>query len=249
MEERFFSKLVFELKEAFFDLIFPSDIYCISCKNPIFNEPYSLCESCRQKITWVGDHSCSRCGKILEPWYFSDKCRDCTQTSHYFTRGFSCVEYGEIERKIIIDFKYYGKGYYGKNIAEMMSDKLKKMDMTIDCIVPVPLHPLKEKERGYNQSFLVAKHLSHLTGLPLKANVLKRIQYTLPQNKLHLKDRKKNLQGAFEVNQSGVLIGNNILLVDDVYTTGNTADACSKALVDQGAENVYIITYAIGKNE
>lgn len=243
------SKIVFDLKEAFLDLIFPSDIYCISCNAPILNKPYSLCESCRQKIVWIEKHSCSKCGKALEPWYIQDKCRDCIHTPHYFTRGFSCVEYGEIERKIVIDFKYYGKAYYAKSIAEMMVDKLKKLDMKIDYIVPVPLHPLKEKERGFNQSLLLANHISRLMGVPLKSDVLKRVQYTLPQNKLLLKDRKKNLKGAFKVGQIRVLINKNILLVDDVYTTGNTCDECSKALIGQGVENVYIITYAIGKNE
>ncbi len=249
MGKRNLFKFFFELKETFLDLIFPSDIYCISCHAPIFDEPYALCKSCRQKISWVAGKSCSRCGKPLQSWYFPDRCSDCTQMKHHFTRGFSCVEYGELERKLIIGFKYNGKSYYSKNIAEMMYDKLKSLDISIDYIVPVPLHPLKERERGYNQSHLVARYLSYLTGIPLKADALKRVRYTQPQNKLSLEERKKNLQNAFKACPNGVLINKSILLIDDVYTTGNTVDECSKALMGQGAQNIYIITYAIGKNE
>ncbi len=246
---KLFSKVFFELKETFLDLIFPSDIYCISCQKPIFNESYSLCKSCRQKISWIDDRTCSQCGKALQSWYFPNKCSDCIQEEHYFMKGFSCVEYGELESKLIIDFKYYGKSYYGKNIAEMMYDKLKNLHIWGDYIIPVPLHPLREKERGYNQSHLVAEYLSHLTGIPLKTDVLKRVEYTRPQNKLSLKDRKKNLENAFKASPNGVLIDKDILLVDDVYTTGNTVDECSKVLIGQGVQNIYIITYAIGKNE
>lgn len=244
----FISKQLFEFKESFLDLIFPFGIYCNVCNKPIYNEPYAICEDCRSRMPWIQEKACIKCGKSLPSWYFPDKCSDCTQNTHEYTKGFSCVEYDDTVRQMVIDFKYHGKAYYAKSIAEIMYDKFQSMNLNIDYIIPVPLHSDREKERGFNQSFLLAKHLSNWTNIQVKKDILYRCRHTESQNKLPLKKRKKNLSGAFKVLENGYLLRKNILLIDDVYTTGNTVDACAKELIGQGAKNVYILTFAIGKN-
>lgn len=240
--------IFYELKESFLDLIFPSDIYCISCNKPIYNEIYSICEECKDKLHWIRGKTCDVCGKPLEEWYFPNECSDCMQTKHAFTKGFSCVIYDEMERKIIIDLKYNGKSYIAKNIAEIMYHRIKQQDIHIDYIVPVPLHKKKENERGFNQSQLISKYLSKMLGIELKKDALMRTRYTQPQNQLTLSQRKRNLMNAFKVKNTSNLNNKNILLIDDVFTTGNTVDACSKELFTANVSAIYILTYAIGKN-
>lgn len=240
---------IYEMGDTFLDLIFPSGIYCINCDAPIYNKPYGLCDTCREKITWIKGRTCGKCGKPLENWYFPDTCRDCLNEKHFFTKGFSCAVYDDSVKKIIIDLKYNGKGYYAKHIAEIMYQKLNEQNLQIDCIIPVPLHPKKQKERGYNQSYLLAKHLAHLSQTEINDRILIRNRYTQSQNKLSLINRQKNIKNAFTIINNGYICNKNILLVDDVYTTGNTVDACCKEMMRYGVKNIYIITPVIGKNE
>lgn len=239
-------KLFHELKEALFDLIFPSDIYCICCGKPIYQQPYALCEDCTSAIKWVCIPSCSKCGKPLAINYITHKCHDCIDKTHSFHQGFSCMLYDDSAKTMLYDFKFNNKGYYAKSFAELIFEKIKNEKITFDYIMPVPLHQKKVKERGYNQAALIASHLSKLTSIPTLSNVLIRSRYTLPQNQLSLAERNHNLKDAFKVTDPTALLNKQILLIDDIYTTGNTVDACSKELLRHKASRVYVATVAIG---
>ena len=115
-----------------------------------------------------------------------------------------------------------------------------------DFIVPVPLHPLKEREREFNQAEILARHLGEAIGIPLNAKLLRRVASTLTQTRLTREQRAANMRGAFEVRAGIELNGERVVLVDDVFTTGATTNACARALRTAGAGEVCVWTVARG---
>ncbi len=237
-----------DLIDRLLELIYPSGIYCISCGKPIgpgFH--YALCPVCMKSIKWANGSLCRICGKSL---YISKEglCEDCIEFPRSFDRGFSCVEYGIKEKEIIHRFKYKDKDYYASKLALLMYDRICPEDLGVDLVVPVPMYKPKEKRRGYNQAALLAKALARLLNKPFRSDMLLRVKDTLPMSNLSAEQRRTNLKGAFAVTKSRekVLFDKTVLLVDDVFTTGNTADACSLALKDAGAVKVYVATFASG---
>ena len=135
------------LGEAFFDLVYPSNIYCISCGNLIDDSrPYSLCDTCVRSLKWANGKTCSRCGKILQDGYGPDLCTDCMDEEHLFDKGFTCVEYGNAERDLLHRFKYKDQAYLGRKLAEIMFDRILPEELEPDLIIPVPMFGRKEKK-------------------------------------------------------------------------------------------------------
>jgi len=234
------------------ELAFPSDIYCICCGKPITPDRlYSICDDCIRTVHWANGRTCAKCGKILQDWHRSELCLDCARIRHEFLRGFSCVQYNEIERRLVHGLKYEKKRYLARKIAAIMADRLMAEDAAPDMIVPVPMFKAKERKRGYNQAALIAGALSGLTGIRLSKNVLCRIRDTEPMNSLSPGERRRNMESAFAVpsKHAPSIRGRAVLLVDDVYTTGSTADACAAALRDSGASIVLVLAFAAGPNE
>jgi ComF family protein len=241
-----------KLLRALLELVFPSNIYCISCGEPIFEgELYALCQSCMEKIIWANQRSCRKCGKILQDWYQPELCMDCSYIGHSFTQGFCCVQYGEQERQLIHQLKYNGKGYIGRKMAEIMKDRIALEDLDIQVVIPVPIHRLKLRERGYNQAGLIARHLAAEMKLPYSEKLLIRIRETEPMNQLKPRDRRRNMAGAFAAGSHAkeAVADKSILLIDDIFTTGSTVDACSDVLLSLGARAVYVLVLAAGANE
>ncbi len=241
-------KIIWSLLE----LIFPSNIYCISCGRPILpHELYSLCKSCLETLIWVDGRTCEKCGKILQDWHKDVLCFDCGRTPHGFTRGFSCVQYGDKERTIIRRLKYQGKGYIARKLADIMKERILLENLTIHYIIPVPMFRKKEQHRGYNQAALLAENLAGSLQIPWDRKMLVRIRDTEPMNQLSPEERRANMTGAFSVKPEAapLIAGRSILLIDDIFTTGSTADACASALIAQGAGQVYLLTFAAGPNE
>lgn len=114
-------------------------------------------------------------------------------------------------------------------------------------IVPVPLHWRRRRKRGYNQAEIVAKYLGELTGIPVETRLVIRKKYTEPQKSLNNKERVRNLKGVFEVRKTTVR-QKNILLIDDIYTTGSTIDEISKILLEKGHNKVWFLTISIGQD-
>ncbi len=244
--------MIGKLKRAFLDLIYPSNIYCICCGDTIFEQAlYALCKNCTEKITWANQRSCIKCGKILQDWYEPDYCMDCSHIRHSFKQGFCCVQYGELERQILHQLKYKGRGYLARKISEIMIDRIAFENLAIQYIIPVPIHRLKLKERGYNQAGLIAGNLAAGLNLPWSDKILIRVRETEPMNQLHPKERRRNMQGAFAPGKkAGELVRDKtLLLVDDIFTTGSTVDACVEVLLSMGAKEVYVFTFAAGANE
>lgn len=244
-------RMLLSLAEGFLDLIYPSNIYCICCGNIIDDSrPYSLCDTCVRSLKWANGRTCSCCGKLIQDDYLPSLCTDCRERRHLFRKGFACVEYGTAERDILHRFKYKDKAYLGRKLAEIMRDRILPEEIQPDLILPVPMYKKKEKLRGYNQAAVLAKQLARLMEVPYYGNLLLRSSNTEAMSRLGAAERSRNVQEAFTVSaqKSGILRGKRILLVDDIFTTGSTADACTEALHNAGASEVYVFVFAAGAN-
>jgi ComF family protein len=190
---------------------------------------------------------CRRCGKQLRS-ESSDLCRDCRTLPHVFERGETVFTYHSAAGGIF-RFKYRGRQEYGAYYGKCMADKL-VCSMNIsrrmpDYLVPVPVSAHRLAARGYNQAFVLAREISRRTGIPVRDDVLRRVADTLPMKNMTPAERQNNLKKAFQAFGNDVEL-NSIMLIDDIYTTGATIDACAHALYRQGARRVCFITLAAG---
>ena len=228
------------------DYIYPDNITCIICDNPIkSNNTYSLCKGCFKELHFILD-GCGKCGKpiinhSLERESLSD-CSYCYNKTFYFDRVFSCIEYNDISKKFVLDFKYKNKTYLCKYIAQIMKEKLELENIKLDYILFVPLHKKRLNKRGFNQSELIAKEFSKLTNIPT-LDCIKRVKNTKQLYQLSKTQRQKELKNGFEVKDNIYLIKNkNIILIDDIFTTGSTVNEISKVLRISCVNNICIFT-------
>lgn len=202
------------------------------------------CFWCMKKINENLTYTCEKCSNILE--YRLNECLDVVMHDSYFDRLISCFLYkGEIREKIL-KFKFFNKPFLGKVFSKYIAYILKKKDISIDLIVPVPMYYMRYFVRGYNQSEILAKVISDEVGVRFSSNVLKKIRKSRVQSTLNAKDRKNNVMNTYSVNKKNEILGKSILLVDDIYTTGATVDECSKVLKENGAEKIIVVTIAHG---
>ncbi len=237
--------------EGFLDLIYPSNIYCISCGNIIDDSrPYALCDVCVRSLKWANGRTCGRCGKILQEDYGPELCTDCISGEHVFEKGYTCVEYGPAERELILRFKYKDQAYLGRKMAEIMYDRIRAEEPGADLILPVPMFGRKERLRGYNQAAVLAASLAGLMGIPYDKKLLIRAVETEAMSRLGALGRRRNIREVFSIPcyKREKLAGKTVLLVDDIYTTGSTADACAAALLAAGASRICVFTFAAGAN-
>lgn len=233
------------------EAVFPSNIYCICCGSLIDGtRNYSLCDRCMKKLHWINGRTCDKCGKALPETYRENFCYDCMMYSHRFSRGYSCLTYGMYERELLFDFKYRGKAYLAEKFADILYDRMACEDIEADVIIPVPVSVKRLRSRGYNQSQLMAEKLSAKWGVPVLKNVLLRKKDTPFLRGFAPAERENVLSDAFFISEKGKekVRSKRILLVDDICTTGATADACSGELLDKGAADVMLLTLASGGN-
>lgn len=238
------------------DLIYPAGLKCICCGAIIdATRTYSLCNQCMAKVNWItsGARTCDRCGKLLSKNDPADTCFSCRENPHVFQRALACAQYGALERDIIFSMKYRGHTEIGDILGEIMWDRLQSLDDTerqeifqggIDVIAPVPLSRQRLLARGFNQSYLMAAGLARRMEAPCDQNLLRRIRNTSAMKSLTPAERRQNIRGAFEVTRD--VTGQTVLVVDDIYTTGSTADEIAAALIAAGAARVIFFTFAAG---
>ena len=164
----------------------------------------------------------------------------------YFSKHLYIFKYEGIIKNKLIDYKFNQKTYIYKCIIEFITKNKKfcKILKSYDIIIPVPIHYFRKVKRGYNQSELLAKGISKILGLNYKNNVLKKIKNNKPQSTKNKKDRKENVINAYKIKNVNEVTGKSIILLDDIFTTGNTVNECSKVLKQNGAKDVAIITIA-----
>ncbi len=229
---------------SFLSLIFPTK--CPVCSS-IIRAGNHLCFKCWGDIDFITDPSCQKCSYPFEFDIGMDSlCGSCIENEHYFDSAISVMRYGDASKRIVHKLKYSDKAHIAKNVARLMYARIKKDLNDIDIIVPVPMHRKKIRRRLYNQSALIASHLSGISNIPSIANCLIKIRHHAPQTGLRSALRKNNVKNSFSVNKNYTshIHNKNILLVDDVYTTGATVDECSKVLKQSYSNKVSVITLA-----
>lgn len=231
----------------FINFIFPPQ--CIICKS-ILNNDDGICPECLNNINFITDPKCAYCGYPFEFQFnnrFSPRiliCSRCLHNKPRFDKALSVLHYNDASKKIILPFKHGDKTHYSKIMAKMMSNSFSYFPHKIDFIIPVPIHLKRMLKRKYNQSALLANHLSHFSNIPVLHNVLFRSHFKQSQGHLSFEDRKANVFGAFLVKNPSLIKGKNLLIVDDVMTTGATLNECASVLKNAGARRVYVLTFA-----
>jgi len=173
-------------------------------------------------------------------------CADCTRHKYTYNYGKALWVYNQASSQSIFAYKYKGRREY----AEFYSEELLKVhgqwiySLKPDVIIPVPLNRKKQQKRGFNQAELVGKNISMALKIPMDTNLLIRNRLTAPQKELSPRERLKNLEKAFSINNKSQKAYNRVLLIDDIYTTGSTIEACAKVL---SANEIYFICLCIGQ--
>ena len=205
-----------------------------------------ICASCYHRLTYIVEPRCKKCGKQMVKWE-EEYCFDCRKQKHLYEQGIALLRNKGEGKKSVYAIKYRNKreyaGFYAGEIGRRYGREIALWEA--DCLVPVPLHRRKKLQRGYNQAEVIADRLSKVLGLPVQKKLLKRNLYTRPQKELNDTERKKNLEKAFIVTENVVKL-KKVILVDDIYTTGSTIDACAGVLRKAGIEKVYYISLSIG---
>lgn len=213
---------------------------CAGCGS-IVGQLHSFCPDCWMEVDFLGDSGCSTCGLPLEATD-AELCGVCIAKPPRIQRTRAAVVYGDLSRSIAIKLKYGRKVALARTMARYMAPLVSRDGPAI--LVPVPLHRTRLWQRGFNQSALVSRELAKATGLRSEERLLKRVKRTPALKGMSLSQRRKIVAGAFNVDPSAELAGRTVVLIDDVLTTGSTANACARALKLAGAGRVELVSWA-----
>lgn len=205
-----------------------------------------ICEKCRKILPYIKEPRCLKCGKPILKME-QEYCYDCSKKEHFFEQGRSLWIHREPVNRAVYAFKYHSLMCYGivfgREMGKQMAEYL--LENEVELLIPIPLHRRKQRERGYNQSAVLAKEISEHTGIPAEERLLIRRKYTKPQKQLNDVERIKNIKGAFAL--AGEIKAENVALIDDIYTTGSTIDEAAEVLRNSGVSKVYFLTISIGQ--
>jgi ComF family protein len=228
--------LVTKIKRMALDLLYPQ--WCIGCGR----EGDYICSSCRQSLSLITPPVCPICGRPQPDGILCYSCIDWTGEIDGVRSPFI---FDGIMRQAIHELKYRNLRALAILLAELLFDYIMENPVPAEVLVPVPLHRKRWRERGYNQSGLLARELGKLSGLIVVDDCLVRRQHTLPQARsASVSERRNNVVGAFTC-RDGRLEGKRVLLIDDVTTSGATLNACAGALKSAGAASVWGLVMAI----
>ncbi len=208
-----------------------------------------VCEDCFEQVRWIVPPYCDKCGypypAAITTTY---ECGNCAELDLHFSSARSAVAARTGVLEAIHRYKYQRALWFEPFLAELLVRQAMP-DLANEGwtrVVPVPLHALKLREREFNQSERIARHLAEALALPLSTRLLARVKPTLTQTRLSREQRRSNVHNAFELRAPANLAGERVILVDDVFTTGATTDACAKVLREAGAAEVCVWTVARG---
>ncbi|NSW83223.1 MAG: ComF family protein [Syntrophothermus sp.] len=235
--------------EFLFDLVFPHNT-CALCRKPgLYWTGRPWCEECDRKLEATRENRpvCDRCGKYLCGG--DSQCQDCSEQAPPFFIARAVGPYEKCYKVAVKLLKFMCRGYIAVRMGRMMAEVVKNEPRywPLDLVIPVPISQPNLMKRGFNQSEVLARNVAKALGLKMLPDVLVRVRETPSQRELTKEERQQNLKGAFDVRDCEKIRGKNILLVDDVYTTGSTAKECATVLLDAGANRVSVITWASGK--
>jgi ComF family protein len=208
-----------------------------------------VCSRCWSRVRFIRPPFCQRCGlPFAGELTTSFECTNCRKMELHFSSARSAVVAKGVVLEAIHRFKYQQALWFEPFLAGLLVREAAPVlrDGGWNYIMPVPLHPLKLREREFNQAARLATHLGRATGIPLNEKILQRVHFTATQTLLTREQRAANMKNAFTVRPGVPLAGKRIVLLDDVFTTGATTSACAKALRAAGADEVCVWTVARG---
>ena len=228
------------------DLIFPPK--CIECGALVTSDTaVPICEECFAEITFIESPLCLCCGLPFKAETAGDHlCGECITSKQYFSLARAVGIYDKVLLEAVHRFKYNRNITTGRALGKLMAGHAFPLfdPWRYNLIVPVPLHPKRLRQRGFNQAVILAKELANKYAFELALNFLQRSIDTLPQFNLGRAERHSNVKGAFSVFRQARIDGRNIILVDDIFTTGNTVRECARVLLEAGAKEVAVLTLA-----
>ena len=237
-----FSALVKRAYNAVDDALFPKNITCDCCGGELVAETrYRLCAKCSEKLPMISGHICQVCGAPINDE--SDYCIRCQNQESVFERSRSPLVYEGTAKHLIYEMKFLGKQYIAETLGAMMADCFVSNNMSADVIVFVPMTDKEKRKRGFNQAELLAREVGERLNIPVLPALVK-IKETPPQKELTREDREKNLDGVFKCVFDEIR-RLNVLLVDDIFTTGATSNECAKALLKGKAKSVNVLTATV----
>lgn len=234
------------LSNLLLDTLYPRR--CPVCDEIVMPKGALICPGCFLKLSYVKGPTCKKCGKQV----FSETieyCYDCNRHKHSFEYGVALLNYDEKARHSMARIKYNNKrqylDFYVEAICQRYGSRIR--DMNAQALIPVPIHASRRRHRGFNQAELLARGIGRRLGIPVYETALIRNKKTAPQKQLNPEERLHNLKNAFKAGSmpDGA---SDVILVDDIYTTGSTLEACARVLKAAGIRHVYIITICIGRD-
>ncbi len=218
------------------DFLFPSK--CVNCEAPVSIANNCLCKSCFNKISPIND-GCGLCSGSIA----GGKCGICSERKFYISRNVTLSEYSGVMKNVIHSYKFNKKKRLHTHIAETALSELKKYNIQFDIITSVPMNRTKQWQRGFNQSELIAKFLSERLDKPYLP-LLKEKSRFKSQKTLGYRERFLNILDRYRILNTKKIKEKNIMLIDDVFTTGATINECARIIKSFGAEKVYSLTIA-----
>jgi ComF family protein len=226
-------------------LFFP--IICTLCGDRLNETDQVICDRCRREMPRVLDPTCRRCGNPAVR-VASDTCRLCRKMKPSFDCARAVAIYAGPAEQLVRDLKYDSRLELGPVMAGMMVVTWERSMAfeRIDVVIPVPLHPARRRERGFNQAEHIAAPFAEMMNAPMSTEAVVRVRPTVSQTRLDLAQRVENVDGAFEpaAESREELDGKSVVLIDDVCTTGATGSACAEAIRQAGAPRVVLFTFA-----
>ena len=222
------------------DLFFPRQVKCVTCGEEV--NKFGICEKCVRLLTLVPSPTCEICGG--ENSGKGKVCFECKGRHFDFVRNYSIFSYSGDVRNKIISFKQNGNKAVGEMFAYFVADKYDSIRAkhNFDLVIPVPISEARLKSRKFNQSEVLCSQISDRD--KVNNSILIRTKDTPHQTGLSRSNREENLKNSFEVVDKKLVKGKTVLVVDDIYTTGATLNACAKVLRDAGAKEIFTITLA-----
>ena len=230
------------IKSAILNLIFPNQ--CLICEE-IINEESIFCSNHHKKVKFIESCKCQICSRPLDSKsFFKDKCIKCLEKLPSYDSSTILFTYEKFISKLILSFKYNDNTYICKKLGKLFAQKIEKEP---EILIAVPLHKKRLKSRKYNQSIVLGKHIcANLNNTRFIPDLLIRTKFSKTQENLNKSQRMSNLKDAFEINDKyrDLVKDKNIMIVDDVVTTGATLENCCKILKLNGVSEVQIAAIA-----
>ena len=223
--------MVYQFPDKLLNTLLPSR--CLICRQPS-RQRLALCAQCQAKLPF-NNLSCRICAQPLATAGLV--CGDCQLHTPYYDLTIAPLAYRDDVRQLIIELKFQGRLRNAKLLAELFLKALKPGERP-HCLIPIPLHPKRIRERGYNQSLEIARQLAAVTGIRMDPYSTRRRRYTDRQADLGLKEKRNNVRGAFEVIQED--LPEHVAIVDDVMTSGHTVNEFARVLKKSGVKKISV---------